>query len=78
MNIQDIIFNIIKDHAHTWVRYWITKEQKGLDFPGEYVEIRSSWINGSNLKELLEFGFEIETIRTQKINADVYSDILFV
>jgi len=76
MNIQEIIFNIISSNTHLWVRYWITKESSGLSFRGEYVELRSSWISDKNLKELLEAGFKIETIKTQKINADVYSDVL--
>ena len=76
MNIQEIIFNIISNNNHLWVRYWITKESSGLSFRGEYVELRASWISDKNLKELLEYGFKIETIKTLKINADVYSDVL--
>jgi hypothetical protein len=76
MNIQEIIFNIISNNTHCWVRYWITKESSGLYFRGEYVELRASWISDKNLKELLESGFKIENIKTQKINADIYSDVL--
>jgi hypothetical protein len=76
MNIQEIIFNIISKSPQLWIRYWVTKESTGISFRGEYVEIRSSYISDTTLKELLDNGFKIETIRTQKINADVYSDVL--
>lgn len=76
MNIQEIIFNIISKNPNLWIRYWVTKETTGLSFPGEYVEIRSGYISDAILGELLQNGFKIETIKTVKINADVYSDVL--
>ncbi len=30
MNIEQIIFNIMKSNAHNWVRYWLNKEISGL------------------------------------------------
>jgi hypothetical protein len=53
MNIQEIIFNIISNNTHCWVRYWITKESSGLYFRCEYVELRASWNSDKKLKELL-------------------------
>lgn len=44
MNIEQIIFNIMKSNAHTWVRYWLSKEVS-VTLPGEYVEIRSSYLS---------------------------------
>ena len=44
MNIEQIIFNIMKSNAHTWVRYWLSKEVL-VTLPGEYVEIRSSYLS---------------------------------
>lgn len=74
--MEQIIFNLIKDSHHTWVRYFMVKEVTGITLPGEYVEIRSSFLDGEKLKGLLDVGFEIETIRSQKINADSYCDVL--
>lgn len=76
MNIEQIIFNTIKTNAHTWVRYWISNKTEGLTFPGEYIEIRSSLLTRETLKGLLDVGFKIEKIRSQKINADSYCDVL--
>lgn len=76
MNIQEIIFNIISKSPQLWIRYFVVKEQTGISSRGEYVEIRSGYISNATIKELLDNGFKIETIRTQKINADVYSDVL--
>ncbi len=75
--MQNIIFNILKSNAHTWVRYWVTKELTGLTLPGEYIEIRSNYLAGDEIKELFEAGFKIETITTQKINADAFCEVLF-
>jgi hypothetical protein len=58
MNIEQIIFGIIKDNAQNWVRYWKTTEMSGLSFPGEYIELRSSWISDKTLKDMLESGFK--------------------
>lgn len=76
MNIQEIIFNIIKDSAQTWVRYWKAKELSATTFPGEYIELRGSYISDETLKDMLENGFKIETIKSIKINADSYCDVL--
>lgn len=76
MNIEQIIFNIMKSNAHTWVRYWLSKEISGLTMPGEYVELRSDYLSDNSLKELFEAGFKIQKITTQKINADAYCDVL--
>jgi len=75
--MEKIILNIISSNAHTWVRYWKSKEMSGLTLPGEYIELRSNYLSGDELKELVEAGFEIQTITTQKINADAYCDVLF-
>lgn len=75
MNIEQIIFNIMKSDAHTWVRYWLSKEVS-VTLPGEYVEIRSSYLSYISLKELFEAGFKIEKITPQSIGVDVYCDVL--
>jgi len=74
MNIEQIIFNIMKSNAHTWVRYWLSTS--GLTMPGEYVELRSDFLSDNSLNELFEAGFKIQKITTQKINADAYCDVL--
>lgn len=76
MNIEQIIFNIMKSNAHTWVRYWLSKETSGLTMPGEYVELRSDYLSDNSLKELFEAGFKIQKITPRKINADAYCDVL--
>ena len=76
MILEQIIFNIMKSSAHNWVRYWSQKEISGLTMPGEYVEIRSSFLSENTLEELFSAGFKIHTIKSQKINADVYCDVL--
>lgn len=76
MNIEQIIFNILDSNAHNWVRYWKQKEISGLMLPGEYIVIRSFFLSGKDLQYFFEAGFEIETIRPQKINEDSYFDIL--
>jgi len=74
--MEKIIFNIISSNAHTWVRYWKTEKISGIDLPGEYVELRSNYLSGTDLQELLDAGFIVDKITTQKINADAYCDIL--
>jgi len=77
MSIQEIIFNIINSNARLWVRYWVTREPNdAFSSRGEFVQLRASFITDTCLKELLEAGFKIERIETQKINADAYSDVL--
>jgi histone acetyltransferase (RNA polymerase elongator complex component) len=76
MNLQEIIFKIISNNPLLWVRHWETKESTGLTFKGIYVELRANFISDVTLKDLLEYGFKIDRITTQKINADVYSDVL--
>ena len=78
MNIEQIIFNILNKSAHTWVRYWKQKEISGLTMPGEYVEIRCSFLSDIELLEILEAGFTIKTIWAKKIDADVYCDVLLM
>ena len=78
MNIEQIIFNILNKSAHTWVRYWKQKEISGLTMPGEYVEIRCSFLSDIELLEILEAGFTIKTIWTKKIDADAYCDVLLM
>lgn len=75
MEIQDIIFEIIKDNPQMWVRYFKKTEHSGLTSPGEYIELRCGYIGSGTLDNLLQEGFKIENIKTQKINADVYSDV---
>ena len=75
MNIEKIIFNLLS--AHRWVRYWIQKEIVGLTMPGEYVEIRSSFLSDKDLADILEAGFKIKSICSKKIDADAYNDVLF-
>lgn len=76
MEIQEIIFQIIEDHPQMWVRYFKKTEHSGLTSPGEYVALRSGYIGSKTLDNLFQEGFKIETITTQKINADIYSDVL--
>jgi hypothetical protein len=76
MNIEQIIFKILQSNAHTWVRYWLSEKIEGTTMPGEYIEIRSSYLSDRDLEELFAVGFKIHTITTQKINADSYSDVL--
>lgn len=66
MNVEQIIFNILNKSAHTWVRYWKQKEISGLTMPGEYVEIRCSFLSDIELLEILEAGFAIKTIWAKK------------
>lgn len=62
MNIEQIIFNL--QSAHRWVRYWKQKEISGLTMPGEYIEIRSSFLSDTDLADILEAGFKIkESVR---------------
>jgi len=76
MNIEQIIFNIIKDNAHRWVRYWKNNELKGLTLPGEYIEIRCSFMGGQILNPLLDNGFKVDKIQSKRIDADSYCDVL--
>lgn len=62
--------------AHNWVRYWKSEKMEGFTMPGEYIEIRSSYLSGADLGKILEQGFQVESIQSQKINADSYCDIL--
>lgn len=78
MNIEQIIFNLLNKNAHTWIRYWKQKEMSGLTMPGEYVEIRSSFLSGTELLEFLKAGFKIERIRSKKIDSDAYCEILLM
>lgn len=78
MNIEQIIFNILNKSAHTWVRYWKQKEISGLTLPGEYIEIRCSFLSDIELLEILEAGFKIKTIWAKKIDADAYCDVLLM
>lgn len=78
MNIEQIIFNILNKSAHRWIRYWKQKEISGLTMPGEYVEIRSSFLSSIDLIEILKAGFKIKTICSKKIDADAYCDILLM
>lgn len=76
MNIEKIIFNLLS--AHRWVRYWIQKEIVGLTMPGEYVEIRSSFLSDTDLADILKVGFKIKSICSKKIDADAYNDVLLM
>jgi len=76
MNIEQIIFSIISISSHRWVRYWKNKEISGITLPGEYIEIRCSFLASDTLDPLLENGFKINTIKSIKINADSYCDVL--
>lgn len=78
MNIEQIIFNLLNKSAHTWVRYWKQKEMSGLTMSGEYIEIRSFLLSGTELIEFLEAGFKIKTICSKKIDADAYCDVLLI
>lgn len=78
MSIEQIIFNLLNKSAHTWVRYWKKKEMSGLTMPGEYVEIRIFFLSGIELSDFFEAGFKIQTIQSQKIDADAYCDILLI
>lgn len=76
MEIQSIIFNILQRGTWNWVRYWVQKESQGTTSRGEYIEVRSYYMSGLGLQELLDAGFEIDTIRPKKDEADCYCDIL--
>ena len=76
MEIQNIIFNILKSSAQYWIRYWIQEESQGLTFRGEYIELRVHYLDGQKLKDLFDAGFEIDRIQSKKIDADCYCDIL--
>lgn len=76
MNIEQIIFNIIKDSAHRWIRYWKTNELSGTTFPGEYIEIRCSFLSDQTLNPLLANGFKVDKISSKRIDADAYCDVL--
>ena len=76
MNIEQIIFNL--QSAHRWVRYWIQMEISGLTMPGEYIEIRSSFLSDTDLADILEAGFKIKRISSKNIDADAYDDILLM
>lgn len=76
MNIEQIIFNL--QSAHRWVRYWKQKEITGLTMPGEYIEIRSSFLSDTDLADILEAGFKIKRICSKRIDADAYDDILLM
>ena len=78
MDIEQIIFNILNKSSHTWVRYWKQKEISGLTMPGEYVEIRCSFLSDTELIDFLEAGFKIKTIWPKKIDADAYCDVLLM
>lgn len=75
--LQEIIYDVIKDQSHLWVRHFVTEKQNGFTSPGEYVELRGRFITDKTLSELLQGGFKIKSITTIQINADVYSDVLF-
>lgn len=76
MNIEQIIFNIIKSNSQTWVRYFYVEKTNGMTMPGEYVVLRSSFLTHKHLNELFEAGFKIEKIETQKINNEAFCDVL--
>lgn len=46
--------------------------------PGEYVEIRSSFLSDKDLADILEAGFKIKSICSKKIDADAYNDVLLM
>lgn len=78
MSIEQIIFNILNKNSQTWVRYWKQKEISGMTLPGEYVEIRSHFLTNDMLQGILEAGFKIQTIRSKKIDADAYCDVVLM
>lgn len=77
MNIEQIIFNILKENPQTWVRYWKSEEISGMTLPGEYIEIRSHFLTSNALHEILEAGFKIQTISSKQTGPDAYCDVLF-
>lgn len=78
MDIKEIIFFLLKDHPHLWVRYYIKDEKlQTQNLVNELIEIRASFISGNSIKCLYENGFFIDRITTTKINADIYTDITF-
>lgn len=76
MNLDEMIFSLIKSSSHTWVRYSRVTENKAMELPGEYIEIRTGFLNGSNLDPFFAVGFKIDKINTNKINQDAYCDML--
>lgn len=78
MSIEQILFNILNKSSQTWVRYWKQKEISGMTLPGEYVEIRSHFLTNDMLQGVLEAGFKIQTIRSKKIDADAYYDVVLM
>lgn len=77
MEIQNIIFKIMNNYSNNWVRYYITKDVPEVNLPGEYVEIRSSYLTDLTFNDLLSVGFVIQKITTQMINNDAYCQVLF-
>lgn len=75
MNIEQIIFNLLNNNPHAWVRYWVQKEMSGLTIPCEYIEIRSSFLSDVDLADILEAGFKIKIISLKRIDTDAYCDI---
>lgn len=73
MDIKEIIFNILKNNAHLWVKYSIVKELSGFTLPGEYISLKTSvFLSDKDLSGLIDLGFKINQIRTQIVGADAY------
>lgn len=74
--MEQIIFNILKSSSRYWIRYFRVDKLEGMTLPGEYIEIRVHYVNGRDLKELFDAGFEIDRVQSKKIDADCSCDIL--
>lgn len=77
MQIENIVFNVLKQSSRNTIRYWQKEKSEGLSFDGEYIELQTPFILNDTLNIILDQGFQITKIDTLKINADVYSKILF-
>jgi hypothetical protein len=74
MNIQDILLQIMR--ANIWVSYYrIDKANLSNPMPGEYVIIRTGFLDGNDLLLLTNAGFVIEKITSLMIYQDSYSEI---
>ncbi len=76
MDIKEIIFNILKNNPHLWIRYYIVKELSGFTLPGEYISLRTSVIlSDKDFSGLIDLGFRIREISTQIVGADAYANV---
>lgn len=76
MNIQDIIFKILRTDGRLWIKYSITK-QDYINPNQEQIEIKSRLISAEACRIIQKEGFEIIYVKTEKIDTDAYTNVLF-